>query len=225
MSSSAVKLVIVEDHLMFREVLRKLCETEFHFAVVGEASSGTEAVRIINATRPDIVILDLNLPDGDGFDVLEQIQPALPLTKFLILSSNCSDYTLFRVEKAQVQGFVDKSTQSVTMLRDALNAIRSGRCYFSQAYLEAKTERRRDTNSYIKILTDREREVLALIGQSMTDQEIADKLGISWKTSETHRGMIIRKLGIPTTPKLIRFAIEIGLTRLPLPPQKPGGAA
>lgn len=86
-------------------------------------------------------------------------------------------------------------------------------------------ERRRDPYSYIKLLTDREREVLTLIGQSMTDHEIGEKLGISWKTSETHRGTIIRKLGIPTTPKLIRFAIEIGLTKPPSRSGKPASAS
>lgn len=208
---------------MFREVLRKLCEKEFRFEVVGEAETCREAVEVILARRPDVVLLDLNLPDGDGFDVVEQIQASHSNIRILVLSANCSDYTLYRVEKSGVHGFVDKNTQSVSMLRDALTAISDGRCYYSPAFTAAKMERRRDPHSYIKLLTDREREVLALIGQSLTDQEIGLKLGISWKTSETHRGMIIRKLGIPTTPKLIRFAIEIGITQVPARRSKPEG--
>ena len=210
-----MKLVIVEDHLLFREVLRKLCEKEFGFTVVGEAGSGRTAVEVIRAHRPNIVLLDLNLPDGDGFDVIDEIQPAMPEVRFLVLSSYCSDYALYRVEKSAVHGFVDKNTQSVDMLREALRAVGQGHCYYSPAFMEAKMERHRDSNSYIKVLSNRERELLALMGQSLTDDEIGQKLGLSWKTVETHRGSILRKLGIPNTPKLIRFAIEMGLTPLP----------
>lgn len=217
---SSVKLVIVEDHVLFREVLRKLCEKEFGFTVAGEAGTGRAAVEAIRVHKPQIVLLDLNLPDGDGFDVIDQIQPQMPELRFLVLSSYCSDYALYRVEKSAVHGFVDKNTQSVEMLREALKAVSQGHCYYSPAFMEAKLERHRDSNSYIKVLSNRERELLGFMGQSLTDEEIAAKLGLAAKTVETHRGSILRKLGIPNTPKLIRFAIEMGLT--PLPPGRRG---
>ncbi len=215
-----MKLVIVEDHTLFREVLRKLCEKEFGFKVVGEAGTGRAAADIIRAQKPDIVLLDLNLPDGDGFDVIDQIQPENRDVRFLVLSSYCSDYALYRVEKSAVHGFVDKNTQSVEMLREALRAVGMGHCYYSPAYMEAKLERHRDPHSYIKTLSNRERELVGYMGQSMTDEEIGVKLGLARKTIETHRGSILRKLGIPNTPKLIRFAIEMGLA--PLPPGRRG---
>lgn len=215
-----MKLVIVEDHVLFREVLRKLCEREFGFTVAGEAGTGRAAVEAIRVHKPNIVLLDLNLPDGDGFDVIDQIQPQMPELRFLVLSSYCSDYALYRVEKSAVHGFVDKNTQSVEMLREALKAVSLGHCYYSPAFMEAKLERHRDSNSYIKVLSNRERELLGFMGQSLTDEEIAAKLGLAAKTVETHRGSILRKLGIPNTPKLIRFAIEMGLT--PLPPGRRG---
>ncbi len=220
MQAVHVKLVIVEDHLLFREVLRKLCVKEFGFKVVGEAGTGRAAVEAIRAHRPDIVLLDLNLPDGDGFDVIDQIQPENPEVRFLVLSSYCSDYALHRVEKSAAHGFVDKNTQSVHMLREALRAVSKGHSYFSPGFLEAKLERHRDPKSYIKILSDREREMLIYMGQSMSDQEIANKLGLSRKTVETHRSVILRKLGIPNTSKLIRFALEMGLA--PAPPGRLG---
>lgn len=210
-----VKLVIVEDHVLFREVLRKLCEKEFGFTVAGEAGTGRSAVEAIHVHNPDIVLLDLNLPDGDGFDVIDQVQPALPDVRFLVLSSYCSDYALYRVERSAVHGFVDKNTQSVEMLRAALKAVSQGHCYYSPAFMEAKLERHRDSKSYIKVLSNRERELIGYMGQSLTDEEIGRKLGLAAKTVETHRGAILRKLGIPNTPKLIRFAIEMGLTQLP----------
>ncbi len=220
MQAARVKLVIVEDHLLFREVLRKLCEKEFGFKVVGEAGTGRAAVDIIRAHQPDIVLLDLNLPDGDGFDVIDQIQPECLDVRFLVLSSYCSDYALYRVERSAVHGFVDKNTQSVEMLREALRAVGKGHCYYSPAFMEAKLERHRNPKSYIKTLTNREREMVTYIGQSLTDEEIGAKLGLAHKTVETHRGAILRKLGIPNTPKLIRFAIEMGLS--PLPPGRQG---
>ena len=212
---TATKLVIVDDHLLFREAMRRICRDEFRMVLVGEAGSKRSAVEVIRSTRPEIVLLDLNLPDGSGFDIVEEVQAEQPRVRFLALSCHCTDYTLYQVEKADLHGFVDKNSQSVEMLREALRMISQGRCYFSPAFMEAKLARRRDPNSYVKVLSEREQEILRLIGMSLCDQEIADHLGISFKTVETHRGAILRKLGIANTPRLIRFAIEIGLTRFP----------
>lgn len=211
----AVRIVIVDDHLMFREALRRVCRDDFRMNLVGEAGSRKGAVEIIRNTRPDIVLLDLNLPDGSGFDVVEEVQPFHPGVRFLALSCHCTDYTLYQVEKADLHGFVDKNSQSIEMLREALRLISQGRCYFSPAFMEAKAARRRDPNCYLKVLSEREQQILCLIGMSQCDQEIADHLGISFKTVETHRGAILRKLGIANTPRLIRFAIEIGLAQFP----------
>ena len=112
-----VRIVIIEDHLMFREVLRKICEVELRHQVVGEADDGRKAVQVVQATRPDLVLLDLHLPNLDGFGVIEEIRKSVPEVMVLILSSHCDDYTIYRAERANIQGFVDKNTNSVAALR------------------------------------------------------------------------------------------------------------
>jgi len=102
-----VKIVIVEDHLMIRDVIRKVCSSEFGYTVVGETDSGVQAVDLILKHRPDAVILDLSLPDMDGFNVADRVLKVMPHLRILMLSSHCDDYTLFRVEKSGVHGFID----------------------------------------------------------------------------------------------------------------------
>src|ERR1041384_2056843 len=102
-----VRIVIVEDHLMFREVLRKVCAVELKHDVVGEAADGRTAVEMVKSKRPDLVLLDLHLPGLDGFGVAEAIRRIAPATRILVLSSHCDEYTVFRAEQAHVQGFVD----------------------------------------------------------------------------------------------------------------------
>jgi DNA-binding NarL/FixJ family response regulator len=121
--SPFVKIVIVEDHLMIRDVVRKVCSSEFGYTVVGETDSGVQAVEMILKHRPDAVVLDLSLPDMDGFNVADRVLKVIPSLRILMLSSHCDDYTLFRVEKSGVHGFIDKNSNTIEILRDALAAI------------------------------------------------------------------------------------------------------
>ena len=125
------------------------------------------------------------------------------------------DYTLFRVEKSGVHGFIDKNSNTLETMREALMAIEAGHVYFSAAYLEAKDARRNDPRSFIKVLSEWERAILSLIGQGLTDDELGERLKISPRTVQTHRSHIMRKLDIKGTPKLIAFAIEHGFTQIP----------
>jgi two-component system response regulator NreC len=207
-----MKIVIVEDHLMFREVLRKVCARDLHHDVVGEAADGTTAVELVARTSPDLVLLDLHLPNLDGFGVVESIQQVAPKVRVLVLSSHCDEYTVFRVEKARVQGFVDKNTNTVAILKAAIAAVGQGRTYFSETFLRIKAARHTNPQSFDKLLTDRERAVLALIGEPQSDREIAVRLGISAETVEKHRFNLLGKLGLQTTTELARYAREHGFT-------------
>jgi DNA-binding NarL/FixJ family response regulator len=208
-----VRIVVVEDHLMFRDVIRKSCIARFGHEVIGETDSGVKAVEMILRLKPDAVILDLSLPDMDGFNVVDRVLKSMPRLRILVVSSHCDDYTLFRVEKSGVQGFVDKNSNTVETLREALVALEAGRIYFSAAFQAAKMARRADPMSFTKVLSDRERAVLSLIGQGLSDDEIGERLTLSYRTAQTHRSRILRKLDIKGTPKLIAFAIEHGFTR------------
>lgn len=197
---------------MFREVLRKICEEELQHQVVGEADDGRRAIQVVTQTRPDMVLLDLHLPGVDGFGVIEEIRKTVPDVLVLVLSSHCDDYTVFRAERAGVQGFVDKNTNSVTALKQAIGLVSLGKASFSDAFKKIRALRHTNPQSFDKVLGNRERTVLTLVGQSLRDSEIAQKLGISEQTVATHRLNIIRKLGLENTTELVRYAREHGFT-------------
>lgn len=207
-----MRIVIVEDHVMFREVLRKVCEKDLHLEVVGEAGDGARAVELVTETKPDLVLLDLHLPSLDGFGVVEAIRQALPETRILVLSSHCDEFTVFRAERAHVQGFVDKNTNSVATLQLAISEVTQGRVWFSDAFRRVKAARHKDPVSFDKLLTMRERDVVALVGEPLDDRQIAQRLEISVETVEKHRFNVLRKLGLANTTELVRYAREHGFT-------------
>jgi DNA-binding NarL/FixJ family response regulator len=207
-----VRIVIVEDHLMFREVLRKVCTEDLQHVVAAEASDGLHAVRVVRDARPDLVLLDLHLPGLDGFGVVEEIRKISAQIRVLVLSSHCDEYTVFQAERAHVNGFVDKNTNTVATLKKAIDAVAEGKVWFSETFLKVKSARHRDPNSFDKLLTDRERAVLMLLGQPLSDVEVAQRLDISQETVEKHRFNILRKLDLRTTTELVRYAREHGFT-------------
>lgn len=197
---------------MFREVLRKVCAADLGHEVVGDAEDGKRAVELVAETRPDLVLLDLHLPSLDGFGVVEEIRKRMPQVKILVLSSHCDEYTVYRSERLHVQGFVDKNTNSVATLKEAIGAIADGKVWFSAAFAKAKADRLRDPRSFDKLLTQRERDVLALVGMPLSDAEISAELGIAVETVEKHRFNILRKLELPSTTELVRYARDHGFT-------------
>jgi DNA-binding NarL/FixJ family response regulator len=207
-----VRILIVEDHLMFREILRKVCGGELHHEVVGEAGDGRTAVGLALTTSPHLVLLDLHLPSLDGFGVVEALRRIAPEIQILLLSSHCDDYTVFRAEQARVQGFVDKNTNTVETLKEAIATVCSGRTYFSEAFKRLKAHRHRDPRSFDKLLTEREQAVLPMLGEPLDDQEIARRTGLSVASVEKHRFNIRRKLGLKTDAELARYARERGFT-------------
>jgi two-component system response regulator NreC len=197
---------------MFREVLRKVCVDDLHHDVVGEAEDGARAVEVVARTHPDLVLLDLHLPSLDGFGVVEAVRKKAPNVKILVLSSHCDEYTVFCSERAHVQGFVDKNTNSVAMLKSAIGAVAEGKVWFSEAFRRQKAARHQDSQSFDKVLTERERAVLTLVGLPLTDAEVSVELGISEETVEKHRFNILRKLDLHSTTELVRYAREHGFT-------------
>jgi DNA-binding NarL/FixJ family response regulator len=209
-----VRVVIAEDEQMFRQVLCKICTTEFGCEIVGEAGDGPTALRLVAETQPDLLLLDLNLPQLDGFCVAREAKRVSSSTRVVAVTASHGSYTLFRVERGGFDGYVDKGSNSLTALREAFAACAVGRRYFSPTFLSEKASRLRDPKAFDKVLSDREREVLSWIGLSLDNHEISRKLGIRPRTVETFRCRILRKLGLRGTPKLIRFAIERGFTEV-----------
>ncbi len=197
---------------MFREVLRKVCSEELRHDVVAEADDGRRAIELVAQLRPDLVLLDLHLPGVDGLAVAQEIRQRLPQVKILILSSHCDEYTVFEAERLRVQGFVDKNTNSVATLKSAVEAIAGGRIWFSEAFQRIKAARRRDPLAFDKILSERERSLLMLVGVPLSDAEIAPRLGIAVETVEKHRFNLLRKLELKSTTELVRYARDHGFT-------------
>src|SRR4051812_216678 len=168
-----VRILIVEDHTMFREVLRKVCAVDLEHDVVGEANDGRTAVGLALTTKPDLVLLDLHLPSLDGFGVVDALRQLAPEVRVLLLSSHCDEYTVYRASEAKVQGFVDKNTNTVAILKEAITAVGKGRVYFSETFKRMKAARHKDPRSFDKLLTPRERAILPLLGEPLDDVEVA----------------------------------------------------
>jgi DNA-binding NarL/FixJ family response regulator len=211
-----MKIAIVEDERLFRDVLRKACAADLGHEVVGEAGTGREALQVVPTAHPDLLVLDIHLPDMDGFEVLRSVRRKRALLKTLVISSYFDDYLLCRIERADVQGFIDKSTNTVSELSLAIAAIERGSTYFPMPFMEACRAHSRNPVAFDKVLTDREQTILSLVGEPLSDAEIAAQLQVSPETVEKHRFNIMRKLGLRSRAESARFARRCGLTRPPV---------
>jgi DNA-binding NarL/FixJ family response regulator len=209
-----MNILIVEDALFVRDVLRKVCIEECHCVVTDEAGSVATALDLLQQRRPDVILLDIGLPDADGFTVAEVAARMMPSPRVLVISAHIDEYTLSRCEKLHVHGFIDKDTETVATLKCALTAVAQSRTYFSARFETARRRLRADPRTIEKRLSDTQQQVLSLIARGLSDQEIADCRGIATKTAEHHRTNILRRLGIPGTPKLIVSAIARGFGEL-----------
>ena len=213
-----MRIVIIEDHLLMREAIEYACAEEFGHLVVGETGRGADAILLVARVKPDVVILDLSLPDMDGFAVVEAILKTAPATRFLMITASLDDYTVYRVGKLGIHGFLDKGSNAIAQLKWALDALAAGNTFYSAAFHTARHALRANANSFEKVLSVCEQEILSLVGEGLSDQEIATRLGISPSTSQTHRSNILQKLNVKGTPKLIAYAISNGFTRIPSRP-------
>lgn len=200
---------------MVRELLAIACRQVLPKADVRLAGSAQGALEECAALRPDLVLLDLVLPDGDGLALLPEIFSRAPRVKVIALSSHIDEVTLHRALGSRVHGILDKNEQPIKVLGEAIETVLAGGQYLSSAVQRLRASLRADPNAFDKILSDREQEALRLIGEGLSNEEVAEKLKISASTAKNHRLNIMAKLGIHSTPQLIRYAIEKGFTRVP----------
>jgi len=207
-----VKILVVEDQELFREMFVLACR-EKGFRVVGQAGDGETAIGLVKTLGPDLVLLDIELPKADGFAVIDASRRLRPGIKFLVLSSICSAFTVYRIERARVQGFIDKNTGAVATVKLALEQVRNGGVYFSKTYEAARQARWEDLQSFDRTLSARQVEVLRLVGDLLSDRQIADDLGVSTDTVEKHRRNIASRIGTASRIEMERWAQEKGFTR------------
>ena len=212
---SPIRVLVADDHMIVRTGIRHVLESEAEFEVVGEAASGTEALALTSQLHPDVVVLDISMPEMTGLEVAGRLRASSPHTRVLILSMHDhAEYVLESV-RAGAHGYLLKDT-AATELRDAIRAICQGESYFSPpvaSRLSAAVREERVTQAGLEQLTGREREVLLGIARGRTNKEIAGQLGISHRTVETHRESLMRKLQLRTVAELTRFALGAGLVK------------
>ena len=206
------RVVIVEDQRLVAEFLQFHCR-ELKLRVVQQCAGVQEGLAAVRAHQPDLVLLDISLPDGDGLEMSKRVIEELPRVKILAISSHHDPWTMLQVQRIGIHGFVDKQDQKPEVLTEAILAVLGGRVYYTPVVNQSSATIRRDPKSFIRVLSDYETRILSLIGESKTDEEIAALLAISPATVQSRRRDIMRKLDIHSTPKLIHYAIVNGLTR------------
>jgi len=204
------RILLADDHQIVRQGLKALLERE-GFAVVAEVADGQEAIRAARERCPDVAVLDFGMPLLNGLGAAQQILHACPRAKAILLTMHTEDHYVLEALQAGVKGYVVKTQASADLIR-AIHEVLRGMMYLSpgvsqavvEAYL-AKSELPADP------LTAREREVLQLVAEGKSTKEIAQLLGISFKTAESHRTRIMKKTSIHETAGLVRYAVRRGL--------------
>ncbi len=196
-----------------RELLLKACREAMPGSVVSGAQNAEAGLGLCRANQPDVIILDLALPDHDGLDVLDELLAACPNSKVIGISGYTDEFTLHRAIHSKLHGFVDKNEQTIDHLASAIQAVMRGERYLSPAARRARLSQRNDEVAFDKILSVREQDLLRLFGRGLTNEEIAAEVNLSDLTVRNHRCRIMGKLGVRTSAELIRYALEKGFAR------------
>ena len=214
----AVTVLLADDHPIVRQGLRHLFEEESEINIVGEASDGLQAVQLTEKLKPNVLILDIMMPDLNGLEVLRQVKERSPGTTSIVLSMQSADVYVVEALKAGALGYVLKETGPSEML-NALQQVVRGQRYLSPRISERlidvliQTVEKAPADPY-QTLTNREREVLQMAAEGLSSSEIGKRLSISPRTAELHRGRMMNKLGLRNQTELIRYALKRGI--LPL---------
>ena len=203
-----IRVAVAEDQRMIRELLVALLARETGFELVAQAGTGQEAIRAVHGARPDVLVLDIGLPDLDGVDVARAVRAAHPQIRIIALSVHSNEQFVRRMLKAGAEGYVVKSA-ALDELVQAIRAVSQGRIYLSPAVVPHGSR-----NTSVQHLGRRERQVVALIAEGKHSGEIAVRLGISLATVEVHRRNIMQKLDLHTIAQLTKYAVREGLSPL-----------
>jgi DNA-binding NarL/FixJ family response regulator len=208
-----IRVLIADDHTVVRQALRLLLERE-GFEVVAEATDGHQAIRAVRESEPDVAVLDLVMPLLNGVETAREIRQASPRTRTILLTSRSDDERILEALKAGIRGCALKSCDAQELIR-AIREVAAGGTYMSPEVSTAVVSACIGAGSESRDrLTSRERQVLQLIAEGKKTREIAELLGVSIKTAESHRGRLMRKLLIRDTAGLVRYAIRRGLSEL-----------
>ncbi len=206
-----IKILIADDHAVVRAGLRALISAESNMELAGEASSGTEAVELTREVEPDVLVLDISMPDFDGIEVIKKIKPKFPHLHILMLTIHEDEALLKAALKAGASGYILKQAAEQELI-SAIRVILRGDIYVDPAMLRRvlveEVVQPATVQNKAEPLTPREIEVLKLIVQGYTNRQIGEELNISIRTAENHRANLCDKLGLHTRVELVRYARE-----------------
>ena len=216
---SKIRVVLADDHLVVRSGLRMLLQAQPDIDIVGEAESGHEAVEKVRALRPDVVLMDIQMPDSSGIDATRRIKQVAPETAVLALTMHEDDHYFFEMLHAGASGYVPKRAAPDELV-DAICTVSAGEVFLYPSLAKRLVQdylKRAEAGDYPMVqddLTPRELEVLTLIAEGLTNPEIAERLVISAKTVDRHRENIMRKLNMHSRIDLVKYALKMGLIEL-----------
>lgn len=212
-----LKVLVVDDHAVVRSGLMMLLHGKHNIEVIGEAADGEEGIQAAQLLKPDVVLMDLNMPAGmDGLTATTELRRLMPDLAILILTMHDDDEYLFRAIHVGASGYILKSAPHEELLT-AIRSVAAGNAYLyptatkrlMNEYIE-RLKHGENTDTFAS-LSEREREVLALIAKGFSNKEIGEQLIISVKTVESHKSNVMEKLGLKTRPELVKFAVKKGL--------------
>lgn len=216
--AAPIRVLVVDDHALFRRGVRAFLEGEDDLAVVGEAASGEEAVEAVAEAEPDVVLMDISMPGMGGLEATRRIAALEGDTKILGLTMHAEEEYLLPLLEAGGSGYVTK-TRAEADLAEAIRTVARGEAFLYPGATELLLRRYRREEAAgaggpsHRELSEREREVLAFTAEGYTSREIGERLFISPKTVDTYRARIMRKLGLTHRSELVRFALRVGLLR------------
>ncbi|HKJ03686.1 MAG TPA: response regulator transcription factor [Longimicrobiales bacterium] len=214
--SDGTKILLVDDHAMFRAGIKALLEAEGRMEVIGEASSGDEAVDKVRQLKPDVVVMDLSMPGSNGLEATRRIAALELDTKVLVLTVHAEEEYLVPVVEAGASGYLTKTSADNDLI-EAIKVVARGEVYLppkaTTLLLQRYKASESDDTAGLHDLSTREQEVLALTAEGYSSREIGKKLFISPKTVDTYRSRIMDKLGLNHRSELVRFALRVGLLK------------
>lgn len=211
-----IRIVLADDHKLMRSGVRVLLERQQDFTVVGEASDGREAVALVNSQKPDVLVMDIGMPNLNGIEAAAQITQSHPEISIVMLSMHSDESYVLRALNAGAKGYLLKDSAETDLIR-AVHSVADGKSFFSPAVSKVLLDdyvrklKRSGTDDPYDLLTPREREVLQLVAEGKSNKEVAQLLNLSVYTVETHRSNIMEKLHLHGVPELILYAVRKGV--------------
>jgi DNA-binding NarL/FixJ family response regulator len=212
-----IKVLIADDHKMFRDGIRAILEQEADMEIVGEAGSAQQIFDLLGKVQPDVILMDITLGEANGIEITKILRQKYPDLFVLVISMHAESNYILKMLEIGAAGYILKDSGKNEML-NAVRAVAAGDSYFSQqvssvmvAYLNRKGLPQSQSARKEVLLTRREMEVLKLIAGEFSNQEIAEKLFISTRTVDTHRRNLLEKLGLKNTAGLVKYAMQHGL--------------